>query len=284
MPLFEGSRVSSLKRPLLEFVIPSMLACFVFGAESSAESKHYENMIHIKGGVYRPLFRAEKEKKRTIRLKPFWIDKMPVTQADFRNFVEKTPIWRRSARRQIFADENYLRHWKDDLTPNGSPLAPVTEVSWFAAKTYCASLGKRLPKAAEWEFVALASAEKPDARKDPKHTAMLLEWYSLPTPKQGNLDVGRWKNWWGIYDIHGLIWEWVGDFNSELTTGESREDSDIEKNLFCGAGALQASEKSRSDYAAFMRYAFRGSLRGTYAIYNLGFRCASDVKKDDGDK
>jgi sulfatase modifying factor 1 len=46
------------------------------------------------------------------------------------------------------------------------------------------------------------------------------------------------------------------------------------RNLFCGSGALGAS--SFDDYAAFMRYAFRSSLKAHYTVPNLGFRCAQD--------
>ena len=42
-------------------------------------------------------------------------------------------------------------------------------------------------------------------------------------------------NYWGVHDLHGVIWEWVADFQTMLVTGESRGDSDVERNLFCGA-------------------------------------------------
>ncbi len=252
-------------------------------------------MIAIPGGRYQPLFRTleqrtEAKKKvrgsraTTIAVAPFLIDAYPVTQQEFQRFVTANPRWRRSAQKPIFADRGYLRSWKDDLTPADRMRAPVTEVSWFAAKAYCGWRGTRLPRAAEWEYVALASERAADARTDARHIARILDWYATPTPADGLPEVGRWRNWWGVYDLHGLIWEWVADFNSELTTGESRGDSDIEKDLFCGAGALQASEKARADYAAFMRYAFRGSLQGTYAVKNLGFRCAKDAGKKIGKK
>jgi len=59
-----------------------------------------------------------------------------------------------------------------------------------------------------------------------------------------------------------------------LSTGESRGDSSLDQNLFCGSGAAGAVDPS--DYAAFMRFAFRGSLKAVYTQANLGFRCASN--------
>ena len=76
--------------------------------------------------------------------------------------------------------------------------------------------------------------------------------------------------------MHGSVWEWVSDFNTALVTGESRQDAGLERDLFCGAGSLAASEQQRRNYAAFIRFAFRGSLQGNYSVNNLGFRCARD--------
>ena len=69
----------------------------------------------------------------------------------------------------------------------------------------------------------------------------------------------------------------MSDFNTALVTGESRGDTQLDKQLFCGAGA--ASSVDPGDYAAFMRYAMRSSYSAHYTIESLGFRCASDVKE-----
>jgi formylglycine-generating enzyme required for sulfatase activity len=45
-----------------------------------------------------------------------------------------------------------------------------------------------------------------------------------------------------------------------------------QSSRFCGAGAATAADAT--DYATFMRYAFRSSLRASYTVRNLGFRCS----------
>ncbi|MDP6922066.1 MAG: formylglycine-generating enzyme family protein, partial [Lutibacter sp.] len=63
-------------------------------------------------------------------------------------------------------------------------------------------------------------------------------------------------------------------FNSVMVSGESRKDVDNDSNLFCGSAALGATDLM--NYAAFMRYAIRGSLKASYGMKNLGFRCVKD--------
>jgi formylglycine-generating enzyme required for sulfatase activity len=77
--------------------------------------------------------------------------------------------------------------------------------------------------------------------------------------------------------MHGLVWEWTSDFNSVLISGESRQDVDVERNLFCGSASINAT--NLMDYAAFMRFAFRGSVKANYSIRTLGFRCSKDINQ-----
>jgi len=92
-------------------------------------------MALISDGVYQPLFRAENDPKE-VRVSAFYLDVYPVTNGDFIEFVRANPRWRRSQVKRIFADEPYLKNWSDDLDlgANASANAPVTFVSWFAAK------------------------------------------------------------------------------------------------------------------------------------------------------
>jgi len=233
-------------------------------------------MARIGDGVYRPLFRSVADSKE-VPVKSFALDVLPVSNGDFLEFLRANPRWRRSQVKQIFADESYLKNWAGDLDPgtNAPATVPVTYVSWFAAKAYAHWKGKRLPTVAEWEYAASASPSRADGEHDPEFRHQVLKWYSSPAetklPAAGS---GR-PNVWGVYDLHGLVWEWVADFASAMVTGDARSDSGLDRQLFCGAGSVGA--KDVDNFPAFMRYGFRSSLKADYCVHNLGFRCAKDL-------
>ena len=246
-------------------------------ASPTPEALPLEGMVYIAAGLYTPLLQ-DGSQRGPVTVAAFYLDRYAVPNARYLAFVTAHPRWRRSRVSRLFADQAYLRHWQDDVYPGGAEAdlvqSPVTNVSWFAARAYCTWQQKRLPSMAQWEYVALASADMPDGRTDPAYLNRILEWYAAPSPPLPRLVGSGGKNYWGVYDLHGIIWEWVADFHTALVTGESRGDSDFERNLFCGAGATGVAEQERVNYPAFMRFAFRSSLQGSYTVNNLGFRCA----------
>jgi len=233
------------------------------------------DMALVAAGVYRPAFRAATEPKE-VPVRAFYLDKLPVTTGEYLEFVRANPRWRRSQVKPIFADRFYLKDWAGDLEPGANaPLdTPVTCVSWFAAKAFAQWKGRRLPTVAEWEYAASASPARPDGENDQAFKREVLEWYS--TSGSGKtLRVGASRaNYWGVHDLHGLVWEWVQDFNSALASDDSRGGG-ADRQFFCGAGAQGAANVD--DFPAFMRYGFRSSLKADYCVHNLGFRCAKDL-------
>ena len=245
----------------------------IFWAVALAASAQNITMATIDGGFYKPLYGTELPE---VKVSTFMMDVYPVTVKEFQDFVKKNPKWRRSQVKGIFADKTYLKSWTDDLQPNSetNENEPITNVSWFAAKAYCECQGKRLPTVDEWEYVGMADKSEPDARKKESYNQYILDWYERPKIK--NQEIGStFKNYWGVYDLHGLVWEWTQDFTSVMLTSESRSGGN-NNNLFCSAAAVGATDLM--NYAAFMRYAFRSSVKGNYAGNNLGFRCAKDIE------
>lgn len=256
------------------FVI--LLVSVSIGLAKETQHTTPPGMVYISGGEYKPLY-AKEAKAREVPA--FFMGTMPVTNGEFLAFVREHPEWRKSKVSRALADENFLRHWKGDLDlgPDAqkTKTAPVTNVSWFAARAYCEARRLRLPTQDEWEYVARADATRVDASMDQAFLRQLLEWYSKPaTAGLPNIHSAE-PNVYGLRGLHGFVWEWVHDFNSTMIVGDSRGDESLERKLFCGAGSLLASDVS--NYAAFMRYAFRSSLKGTYCVGSLGFRVARSL-------
>lgn len=230
-------------------------------------------MVRIPAGTYAPMIRMKDEPER-VEVAGFWLDERPVTNAEFLAFVKEIPAWRRSAVSPLFADTGYLGDWAGDLElgPSAPAGAPVVRISWFAARAFARHHGKRLPTTAEWERAAAAGYATEIGANEPGFAASVLAWFTRPNPVTLPLAGAGRANFFGARDLFGLVWEWVDDFNTAMVTGESRADTGLERNLFCGAGA--AGVRDPSDYAAFMRAGYRSSLRANYAVPNLGFRCA----------
>lgn len=241
---------------------------------SAANSQNSTIMKKISGGTFVPLYGSVSAK---VNVQDFLLDEFPVTNQQFLAFVIEHPSWSKSQVIKLFADGGYLTQWNNDfeLSPSIKTNSPITSVSWYVAKAFCKSQNKRLPTMDEWEYAAMGSETSANAQEDSLFNQRIIEGYE--TPKTYTNEVGStFKNYWGVYDLHGLVWEWTYDFNSVLISGESRKDVDSDNNLFCAGGSIGASDLM--DYAAFMRYAFRGSIKANYCIRNLGFRCAKTIE------
>lgn len=261
---------------------PYLLLCFFTAGLTFSVLAQPSDMVLVEEGTYMPFYSSSED---SVTVKPFYIDKHQVTNQQFLEFVEANPEWRRSNVKSIFASEGFLQHWGDDLDlgPDAEEIrhSPVTNVSWFAARAYAKWKGKRLPTLDEWEYVASANQHKPLASRDEEFVKRILDWYSRPNTKilpevgQGH------ANYHGVHDMHGLIWEWVQDFNTVFISGESRADQGELKQFYCAAGSSASADNDKENYAAFLRYALRGSLEADFVVNNLGFRCAKDKENED---
>ena len=236
----------------------------------------------LPAGSYVPFFIARKAGRvgdseplrKATDVAAFELDIAPITNQRFLEFVRKNREWSRSRIAAVFADESYLKHWRSDysLKRRAERDQPVTHVSWFAAAAYCHSQGKELPTTDQWEYAA-----KDAGRHADEIVKQNLSWYGSPNPQSLAPIKQQAPNGYGIYDFYGLVWEWTLDFNSSMIGSELRGDGTKDDNLFCGAGSLNALDST--DYANFMRYSFRSSLRANYTTANLGFRCARGGEK-----
>jgi formylglycine-generating enzyme required for sulfatase activity len=233
-------------------------------------------MAAVPAGRFRPLYAAPHA--QPVAVASFALDRDPVTTGEFLAFVERHSEWRRDRVRRVFADAHYLADWPS-ATDAGAPAAlrrPVTQVSWFAARAYCASLGKRLPTVDEWEYVAAASERSTDARGQAAFRSRLLALYA-GVGRQTS--AGSFVNAYGVRAMHGVVWEWTLDFNSVVLDDDSRATGSgadaRDRHLYCASASIGATDPS--DYPAFLRQAVRAGLGARSSTSSVGFRCAAEV-------
>ena len=254
-----------------------LTAALALGAPPGAGAAAAAPYVTIPAGTLTSVLSGGSAADIALPIGAFALRTVPVTSREFIAFTAAHPEWRRGQAPAVFADESYLH--QQPAEPMAADIAgrPVTSVSWFAAQAFCEAEGARLPTWYEWEYVAAADATRSDARRDPAWRARILAWYGQSS-RNAPAAVGGPPNLYGVRDMHGLIWEWVDDFNALLVSADSRSQGDPDQLQFCGAGAI--SLQDRENYAVLMRVALLSSLRGADTTDNLGFRCARSLTKE----
>jgi formylglycine-generating enzyme required for sulfatase activity len=144
----------------------------------------------------------------------FYIDKYPVTNAEFKKFLDATHYHPKD-------DLNFLRDWKDGSYPTGWENKPVTWVSQEDARAYANWAGKRLPHEWEWQYAAQGT----DGRLYPWGN----EWDggAVPVPDKSRTMRGpdpvdahpQGASPFGVMDMVGNVWQWTEEFVDEHTRG-----------------------------------------------------------------
>lgn len=155
---------------------------------------------------------ARRGHRKRLRMAPFFIDRTPVTNAQFQAFVKATNY--------APADRhNLLRHWQDGAPPAGWENKPVTWVGIEDARAYAAWAGKRLPHEWEWQH----AAQGHDGRLYPWGN----EWRAdaVPAVNRGRTllppaDVDahpQGASPFGVLDLVGNVWQWTDEYHDEHT-------------------------------------------------------------------
>jgi len=142
----------------------------------------------------------------------FYMDKYPVTNAEFLRFVEIT-------RYRPTDDHNFLRDWKDGKPPAGWENKPVTWVSLEDARAYAQWAGKRLPHEWEWQYAAQGTDERIYPWGNSWNAAAVPEPYQgreLPGPAAVDAHP-QGASPFGVMDMVGNVWQWADEFVDEHT-------------------------------------------------------------------
>jgi formylglycine-generating enzyme required for sulfatase activity len=190
----------------------------------------------------------------------FYLGRYEVTQAQWMSIMGSNPSFFQSASAQVPAAQISNR--------------PVERVSWIAVRSYCRSLGGRLPTEAEWEYACRAGTQTPfyNGSTD-DNTLGALAWYSLNSGNQTRPVGGKAANALGFYDMLGNIGEWVndlyGDYSSDPQTNPAGPAAS-------GPFVRRGGSWTDGSPGNAVRTSNRDPVSGSNLIATLGFRVARD--------
>jgi hypothetical protein len=161
-----------------------------------------DGMVRIEDGRYKvgsskpdDFHMASKE----ISVAAFWIDIYEVTNADYKEFLDAT-------------GHSQPPNWSGGTFPSGREDHPVKGVAWDEASAYCDWAIKRLPTEAEWEVAARGPGPEPPLYPWGPNSQAGGKVNQLPlidTYEVGTMPFN--KSAFGVYDMAGNVWEWVGE-------------------------------------------------------------------------
>lgn len=188
--------------------------------------------------------------------KGFYMQTTEVTQGQWKAIMGKNPS-----------------HFK-----NRGDNFPVENVSWNNVKSFIKKLNTkektdkyRLPTEAEWEYACRAGSDTDYANDN---SLDVMGWYEGNSGDVTHLVAGKEANAWGLFDMHGNVWEWVEDYckdrRSQTITATYRDGltdpvSSKGRNRICRGGSWYG-------YAENCRSAYRYSYSPGDKDNRLGFR------------
>jgi formylglycine-generating enzyme required for sulfatase activity len=188
--------------------------------------------------------------------RPFYLGRYKVTQAQWQAVMEKG-----------------LPGWNNPSCFKGANL-PVECVTWYETQEFILRLNReeghnryRLPTEAEWEYACRAGSTGRYCFGDDENLLEDYAWYAGNSRGETH-PVGRKRpNAWGLYDMHGNVWEWVQDWYDENAydggfvrdpQGPSAGETRVLRGGSWGSGARRCRSASRSSDRPGSRYGYSG--------------------------
>ena len=193
-------------------------------------------MVAIPGGSFMMGSKTYRDSQpiHQVTLQPFYLGKYQVTQAQWKAVMSSNPS----------------KFKGDDL--------PVEKVSWDDAQEFCNKLSEmtgrqyRLPSEAEWEYAARAGSTGDFCFGDNENLLDKYAWYDKNSDSKTH-PVGQKKpNAWGLYDVHGNVWEWCEDVWHDSYKGAPVDGSawvsggNQDRRLLRGGAWFYGSDRARA--------------------------------------
>jgi len=213
---------------------------------NTSKNKPVIEFVDIPGGTFTmgsPVAehgRKDDEKQHEVTLSPFKMSKYCITWEQYELFCEATG-----------KDKPWWWSVKNNF--------PVSMVNWYDAKAFAEWMGCRLPTEAEWEYAARANTTTPFytgncLSSDQANFDGSEPYFNcIKSEKRGKpLPVGRFApNAFGLYDMHGNIWQWTNDWYGAYNIDEKMNPQGPVKGtrkVYRGGGFIEPAWKCRSAY------------------------------------
>ncbi|MCK5186430.1 MAG: formylglycine-generating enzyme family protein [Deltaproteobacteria bacterium] len=177
------------------------------------------------------------------------------------------------------------KQWREvmgtDLSDFKGDDLPVEQVSWNDVQEFIRILNEkegtdkyRLPSEAEWEYAARAGTTTRYSFGDDASELGDYAWYINNSERETHPIGQKKSNPWGLYDMHGNVWEWVqdeyhGSYDGAPSDGSAWEDGNSTKRVYRGGGWIL--------FAGNCRSAARGFIVPGFRYDNLGFRLLKEL-------
>ena len=233
---------------------------------------------------------AERPQHRVVITKPFLMGATEVTVEQFKKFVEASK-YVTEAEQYGFGDSQSKvadgtvtdaakqMNWRSPGQPVTDKKA-VSQVTWNDAVAFCKWLSEqekatyRLPTEAEWEYACRAGTTTQYSFGDDHQQLEQYGWYRKNAVSSTH-EVGmKLPNGFGLFDMHGNMWEWCHDFWDEKWYEKSLSD-DPNGPISGSDHVLRGACKS--DHAVGCRSAYRHNKSQWARSHTIGFRIVREL-------
>jgi formylglycine-generating enzyme required for sulfatase activity len=157
-------------------------------------------------------YQARRFHDHPMQIKPFYMDKYPVTNSQFKAFLDATHY-------HPGDDQHFLMDWRNGTYPEGWANKPVTWVSLEDARAYAAWAGKRLPHEWEWQLAAQGTDQRSypwGSTWNPAAVPVLDKGRSMRGPDEVSAHPFG-ESPFGVADLVGNVWQWTDEYVDEHT-------------------------------------------------------------------
>jgi formylglycine-generating enzyme required for sulfatase activity len=228
-------------------------------------------LVRIPGGAFR-MGSPETEEGRfddegplhKVRVADFYMGRYPVTNEQYERFLRANPG---AAKPAYWADRSF-----------NQPRQPVVGVSWEEAQRYAEWARLRLPTEAEWEYACRAGTHSRFYTGDTEGDLDRAGWYAKNSGNQLHPAGEKEPNPFGLYDMHGNVWEWVEDDRHGSYQGAPDDGSAWVDHPRSSIRVLRGG--SWSNDASLCRSALRINVTPDGRSSFVGFRLSRSVAPD----